>query len=128
MTREPDFAETMRTRLRGDLREAMKRRDTVGISTLRCLIAAIDNAGAVDATEVLGAGPPGTATLSPYVATNLGGGPSEVARRRLSMDDIDAILAREHRLRETAADTLERHGRPTEALRAELAVIARYRA
>ena len=48
MTGDDDLAETMRARLQVDLRSAMKRRDALEVSTLRCLIGALDNAGAVD--------------------------------------------------------------------------------
>jgi uncharacterized protein YqeY len=107
MSDETDFAETMRARLQADLRDAMKRRETVAVSTLRCLIAAIDNAGAVDAREVVG-------------------GATEVARRVLTASDVDAVLRREWEARETAAATLERHGRDAGAPRAEMSVAARY--
>jgi uncharacterized protein YqeY len=103
-----DFAETIRTQLQADLRDAMKRRDAVGVSTLRCLIAAIDNAGAVDAATI-------------------GDGRIEVARRALTESEVAEILAREWRAREAAAITLEQHGRPTATEGAEMAVIARYR-
>ena len=128
MSEGADFAQTMRTRLQADLRDAMKRRAAVEISTLRCLIAAIDNAGAVDPTVHAVDRRPSGSTSSQYVATGIGGGPSEVARRMLSASDVAELLQREWRAREAAAITLERHGRPDETIRAEMALISRYRA
>jgi uncharacterized protein YqeY len=107
MTADTDFAETKRARLQADLRDAMKRRDAIAVSTLRCLIGAIDNAGAVDAGEV-------------------GGGATEVARRLLTAGDVADVLAREWLARETAAATLERHGRDAATPRAEMAIVANY--
>jgi uncharacterized protein YqeY len=106
MSEDADFAETMRARLQADLRDAMKRRDAAAISTLRCLIAAIDNAGAVEAREA--------------------GGATEVARRVLTARDVGAVLRREWEARETAAATLERHGRDAGAPRGEMSIVANY--
>ncbi len=125
MTGDADFAEIMRTRLRADLRTAMKRRNAVEISTLRCLIAAVDNAGSV-------AEPTGMnisrdwSKGSPHVVTGSGFGPTEAARRVLSAADVGALLQREWRVREAAANTLQKHGRGGERERAEMTIISRY--
>jgi uncharacterized protein YqeY len=124
MSEDADFAETMRVRLQADLRDAMKRRDATAVSTLRCLIAAIDNAGAVEAPEEYAAASRDWSKGSHHVIT--GAGPTEVARRTLTVDDVDALLRREWQARETAAATLERHGRDAGAPRAEMSIVARY--
>jgi uncharacterized protein YqeY len=124
MSEDTDFAETMRARLQADLRGAMKRRDPVAVSTLRCLIAAIDNAGAVAPPEDDAAARRDWSKGSHHVITSAG--PTEVARRILTADDVDALLRREWQARETAAATLQRHGRDAGVPRAEMSVAARY--
>ena len=107
---EPDPAEAMRTRLQTDLRAAMSARATLEVAVLRTIISAIDNAGAVP--------------LSPK------SGPAqlEVERRWLSVDDVQAILERECRAREHAAEEYARLGRTAESegARRELAIVRRY--
>jgi uncharacterized protein len=105
-----DAAEIMRQRLQADLRCAMKGRLALEVAVLRALIAAIDNAGAV--------------ALSPKLAPRQ----SEVARRRLGINEVHAILFREYETRQTAADEFTRMGRITESERAslEMAVVRRY--
>jgi uncharacterized protein YqeY len=124
MSEDTDFAETMRARLQTDLRDAMKRRETVAVSTLRCLIAAIDNAGAVAPPEEDAPARRDWSKGSHHVITSAG--PTEVARRTLTADDVDALLRREWQARATAAATLERHGRDAAAPRAEMSIVARY--
>jgi uncharacterized protein YqeY len=67
----------MRARLQADLRAAIKARATPEVAVLRGLITAIDNSGAVPLT-------PGSASMR-----------SEVERRRLSVEDVQALLRRE---------------------------------
>lgn len=124
MTGKIDFADTMRTRMQADLRNAMKRRDAVEVSTLRCLIAAIDNAGAVASPVAGSAGPRDWSKASAHVVT--GDGPTEVARRVLTADEVAALVQREWDARETSATTLERHGRDAATQREEMAIVGRY--
>jgi len=107
---ETDAAESMRQRLQSDLRAGIKARTVLDVAVLRQLIAAIDNAGAV-----------------PLPA---GGQPvqSEVERRSLGFDYIQALLLREFDLRRHAADEFSRLGRTVEAETAkmEMDIVGRY--
>jgi hypothetical protein len=107
---EADAAEAMRGRLQADLRAAIKARSALEVGMLRVLIAAIDNAGAVPLAA--GSAPPR----------------SEVERRRLSDDDVQALLRREQETRAGAAREFNRLGRTSEAEQAEreAGVVGRY--
>ena len=115
-----DAAKAMRARLRADLQAAMRRRDSLAASTLRGLIAALDNAQAV-ALDLSGpASPP-----RPF-----GDGTGEVPRRALSAADVTRALDAERAARLSAAAEMARLGRIADAerLNAEAALIVRYRA
>ena len=119
-----DPSETMRARLRDDLRTAMKSRDTVETSVLRRLIAAIDNAQAV-------AAPPGPATPgggSQWVAGSAAFGAGDVPRRQLGAADVDALLRREMERHLSLADEMDGYGRRDDAARAraEADIASRY--
>jgi uncharacterized protein len=107
---QTDAAEIMRQKLQTDLRAAMKARAVGDVAVLRQLIAAIDNAGAVPL-------PPSSQPIH-----------SEVERRHLGFEDIQALLRREYDLRREAADELGRLGRIAEAetAKSEMAVVRRY--
>ena len=107
---EPDPAEAMRTRLQANLRAAMRARAAFEVAVLRALISAIDNARAVP--------------LSPQSSPPQ----LEVQRRWLSVDDVQAILERECRARQHAAEEYARLGRAAESegARRELAIVRRY--
>lgn len=92
---ETDPSEVLRQHLQAELRAALKRRDAVDVSIIRSLIAAIDNAGAVPLAEAPAQ--------------------SEVERRRLDSDDVEAILRREYEIYEAAAAEFMRLGRAEEA-------------
>ena len=100
-------------RLKADLRIAMKARQNSTISAIRSMLAAIDNAGAVELDE----------SLTPTVGTS-----GDVPRRILSEEQVQEILHREAENRRSAIATYERLRRQEEAdrLRAELAVFGRY--
>jgi uncharacterized protein YqeY len=108
-----DAAELMRARLRRDLLAAMKSRDSIATATLRCLIAALDNASAV----------PMSVLHVPVLGRS-----GDVPRKILSATECEGILDREAHTRCVAATEYERLGRHEEAarLRAEFAVIERY--
>jgi uncharacterized protein YqeY len=101
----------MRQRLQADLRTAMKGREVFEVAVLRMLIAAIDNAGAVP--------------LSPRSEPPQ----FETERRRLSLDELEAILLREREARQAAATEFARLGLGTPSTQAarEVQIIDRYR-
>lgn len=111
-------SEAMKTRLRGDLRAAMKRGDKVETSLLRQLIAVLDNAEAVPAPEE-------SASLVRHV---FGEGTNEVERRQLGHDDIRALLQWEMDARRAASAECARLGAADRAaiLAAEAAMVGRY--
>lgn len=105
-----DAADALRERLQADLRSAMRARALAEVSVLRALIAAIDNAGAVPP-------PPKTEPIQ-----------SEVERRFLNRDDIQALLRREVDVRRHATDQFRTLGRAVEAEAAkfEMDIVSRY--
>jgi uncharacterized protein YqeY len=117
-------AEALRTRLRADLRAAMKAQRRDEMAALRTLIAAIDNAESVD--DATPAPPPGE-----HVAGALHGiGAGESERRTLSEREVQRVVEAEFWERDAQAERLEMLGRADDAsrLRNEAAVIARYQA
>jgi uncharacterized protein YqeY len=123
-TPTPDPTEGMRSRMQADLRAAMKTREALETSVLRCLIAALDNAGAIRPEPTTGAA---RFAGSEHVATGQAWGSAEATRRCLSAAQVDALIAREVATRREAAEELERCGRPHQAeeARAEMAIAAR---
>src|SRR5688572_16883199 len=113
-------ATTLKERLRADLKAAMQARMTDEVRVLRALIAALDNAEAVQ-IEAIQHNPLGRA---------LGDPSGEVARREIDAAEVEAILAGEVAARLAAADDYDRHARPDDAarLRGEAALVGRYRA
>lgn len=110
-----DGGARMKSRLRSDLRTAMKSRRKVDVGLLRELVAALDNAEAI----------PGDAEQT---AHEFLGGSAEVARLVLSNDQVRDLLLTEIEKREQAAAELERLGEVehAEALRTEALVARRY--
>ena len=111
----------VRARLDAALREALRRQDRVGMSALRSVLAAIDNASASEAdsaTKRAGA---------IEHATPFGRG-SDVARRVLAHDDILRIARAEITERHQAADEYINLGATDRStvLRAEAAIIERH--
>lgn len=116
-------AEILRTRLRRDLREAMKAQQRDEMTALRTLIAAIDNAESVDNPS---AAPPSS---SEHVAGAVRGlTAADATRRLLSERDLQRIIENELWERDAQAERLTLLGRADEAnrLRTEADVIARY--
>lgn len=103
----------IRDRLRADLVAAMKARRIADVAVLRTVLAAIDNAGAVEAGPV----------WPPVVNRS-----ADVPRRELTEDDVRAIVAREIAERHDAAAEYRRLGRGDEAerLTAEAELLAPY--
>jgi uncharacterized protein YqeY len=106
--RSLDAVEPLRARLSADLLTAMKARDKPTIDTLRCLLAALDNAGAQD--------------------PKLFGSSTEVPRKPLTQSQVNALMQAEITSRRAAVIDYERGGRQQDAarLRAELLLLSRY--
>lgn len=102
-------ADQWRDVLRAALREAMRERRTEAVSVLREMLAAIDNAEAVDAS----AAPPVQHGVIAGGVPGLGAG--EVPRRRLTGDEATAIIEREIAERRAAASSYAALGRDPEA-------------
>jgi uncharacterized protein YqeY len=120
VTREPD---ELRAALRNDLTAAMKARDSDVVTALRTAIAAIDNAGAVEATEKTAA-----ATSEHFAGAHVGLGATEVERRSLSAHDIREILRAQQTEHTTHADHYEALGQSDAAdrLRRQADALRRY--
>jgi hypothetical protein len=115
-----DLSGVLTDRLRADLKIAMQSRARDEVGVLRALIGAIDNAQAVPLH-------PG---FKPAQVGAFGDRSLEVPRKPLHQKEIEALLDSEIGERLSAATEIERAGRPdrAEILRAEAAIISRYRA
>lgn len=108
----------MKLRMRSDLRAAMAGRRALEVEVLRTLLGALDQAEAVP-VEQARAGAEGVRFGDPG---------AEVARRRLSIEDVRQAILRERDEATQVADTLAGHGRgeAAEQHRARAALIERY--
>lgn len=115
-----DLSQAFTDRLRADLKTAMQARAREEAGVLRALIGAVDNAQSV----------PLDPSFKPAHVGTFRDSANEVPRKPLDQADIDALLRREIDERLHAAEEIERAGRPdrSEILRAEAAIVARYRA
>lgn len=113
-----DAAEALKRRVRADLGVALKQRHALAISTLRSLMAALDNAQAVPADD----------SRMRYVPHDFADRSAEVARLQLSRADVLQLVAREIETRQVAATQMVQHGRHdlAETLRAGAAVLQNY--
>jgi uncharacterized protein YqeY len=114
----------MRTRLRNDLRAAIKARDLTATRALRSALSAIEND---EATEVIH--DPQVANRSQYIAASTAGlGAAEVERRVLSDNDVHALVQAQVDERLLAAEEYEslRRGDLASQLRAEADVLGQY--
>jgi uncharacterized protein len=104
------------------LTAAMKARDKRAVAALRSTLAAIDNAEAVDVTQVPPAGE------GKIAGAALGVGAAEVERRTLTAAEMEAIVRREVAERRAAAQAYERAGQAphAEGLRAEAELLGAY--
>jgi uncharacterized protein YqeY len=111
-----DGVDVIKARLRTDLRAAMGARRIDEVAVLRTLLGALDNAEAVSVAP------------QHYTERPFGDPATEVPRKRLSADDVEAVLGAEQRERLLTAETLERAGRAEDAtkLRNEAAIVGRY--
>lgn len=105
-----DVAEHFRVGLSRMLRTALTERDAHATRTLRCIMAVVDNAGALSPEE-----------QASYLAASM----TEAPRRRLSEPELAAILEAEIADRRKTATAYERRGNTDQAalLRAEIALI-----
>jgi uncharacterized protein YqeY len=113
-----DYAQDMKTRMRADLKAAMKEGRANDAKVIRALIAAIDNAEA----------PPLPTGRRATDQHRFQEGSAEIERLVLGATQVQAVLLEDIREREHAADDMERLGRPEQAqvLRAEAALARRY--
>jgi uncharacterized protein len=114
----------VRDQLRKALGDALKSRDMLAASALRSALGAIDNATAVTAVP---AGPTTASASSPHFAGAVPGlGAAETERRRLSDDEVSAIVRAEVAERQAAARDYERAGHADRAgrLRREADILA----
>ena len=116
-------AEMLRTRLRRALRAAMKAQRRDEMAALRTLIAAIDNAEAVEE-----ASPEPGSSSEHVVGAMRGVGAADATRRVLTERELERVVETELWERDAQAARLELLGRADEAsrLRIEADVIARY--
>lgn len=113
-----DAGRDLKSRLRADLRTAMKGRRTIEAKVIRALIAAIDNAEAPPAHE-------GQTALGRHEFRS---GSAEIERLLLSGADVHGVIVADIQERERAAAEMERLGMRdrAEALRAEAVIAKRY--
>ena len=108
--------EAWKTVLRAALREALHARQLQAVAVIRETLAAIDNA---EAAEPSAAPPVQDGVIAGGVA---GLGAGEVPRRKLTAEEVTAIVEREIRERREAATTYSALGRHQEASALELQV------
>lgn len=123
---DDDMLTELRTRLRADLKTAMKSRSAVKVSAIRSLLAALDDAEAV--------APPATAPISSLGGEHVAGaavgvGSTEVDRRVLTAAEVELVVSGQIEERQAAAATFDAVAQPDAArrLRDEAGVIERYR-
>jgi len=111
-------ATAMKLRLRDDLRAAMAGKRSAEVAVLRTLLGALDQAEAVDPV----------ARGREYASPKFGDPEVEVPRKRLSAEEVRAVVVQEHDELRRAADDYARLGRADAAavcaIKAE--VLARY--
>lgn len=113
-----DAGHEMKTRLRSDLRAAMKERRADDARPIRSLVAAIDNAEA----------PPLPVGRKAADQHRFPDGSAEAERLLLSLAQVRTVLMAQIEERESAADEMNRLGKPDRAaaLRAEALLARRY--
>ena len=121
-------AEALKQQLRLDLAAALKARRGDEVRALRALLAAIDNAEAVEGPSLSSSSSPPAS--NEHVAGSVAGvGAAEAARRTLSASDLERIMEAEVTELVGQADRFAEIGRADDAarLRVEEGVLARYR-
>ncbi|MGO1592098.1 MAG: GatB/YqeY domain-containing protein [Ancrocorticia sp.] len=120
---QPTDVWELRAVLRTDLTSAMKAHDQEAVAALRSALAVIDNAEAVAPADN------SVHASSEHVAgASVGVGSSEASRRKLTADDVQALLRAEIEERLEAARNYEAHGQSDLAgrLRREADVLGKY--
>jgi uncharacterized protein YqeY len=103
-------SEDLRTRLRQQLRVAVREHDRIAVDALRDAIAALDNAEAVEPVDDT------SNVTSQYVAGGVVGlGAAEAERRVLDGESQRAIVRAEVESRLAAATTYDEHGQSSRA-------------
>lgn len=104
--------------LKNDLRDAMRARNAAEITTLRGLIAAVDNAQAVPVGD----------RHETYLFHAFGDGAVEVPRKAMGRAELLRLVETEIRSRSDAADDYRRLGRDDKArdLSQEVEILSRY--
>lgn len=97
-------------RVKQDMRQAMKDRNTAKLSALRPLSARISNAEAVQATSL----------------ANSGVGSTEVPRRQLTLSEVQQIVTVELYEIETALDAIDKSSAYAADLRKKATIIRQY--
>ena len=127
MTTSPAFenfsVQTLRAALRADLKGAMKERDSETVDVLRNILAAVDNAEAIDVVA------PQTSTGDgPIAGASVGLGSAEADRKRLLQHDVERLFAEQIDEYEGAATQFEEHGQAEHAqgLRRKAAIVRAY--
>lgn len=123
MTTQYGSADDLRVAMRRDLVVALKARDTDTVAALRTAIAAIDNAEAVDTSALPACAPDG-----PVAGATAGLGSSEVARRVLTVAEMQSVVSA---IIAEYLDEAERyestgHGEAAEVLRRQARVLRDY--
>ena len=95
--------------LRDALRDAMRAKDATSLAVIRETLAAIDNAEAPDLTNA----PAARSEVIAGATDGLGSG--DIARRKLSPDEVVAIIERELQERKDSAASYRSLGRTAEA-------------
>jgi len=99
--------EEIKLKLSLDLKNALKQKDTIAVKTIRSLMSAIDNAGAVEVET------PSTMPMAGGIAGATDGlGSSEVPRKELSDEDMRQIIEEEIGEINTTIELLENHSHP----------------
>jgi uncharacterized protein len=121
-------ADSMRTVLRRDLQDAIKGRRTTEVKALRGLMAAIDNAEAVQPAAAIPTARDASSSSAHIAGAVAGPGSTEATRRKLTLEELRGILDREVAGLEEQAAAYEALGRVSEAdhVRCKADVIERY--
>lgn len=114
--------EEIKSKLSADLKDAMKSKDIVAVKTIRSLMSAIDNAGAVLVES------PKVMSMSGGIAGATSGlGSTEVMRKELSGNDIKKIIQGEINEIHKAIELINDSSRPKVAqLEGQIILLNKY--
>ena len=114
--------DTIKLQLSNDLKIALKKRDAIAIKTIRSLMAALDNAEAVQVAA------PETMPMAGGIAGATDGlGSSDVPRKELAKEDIRKIIQNEIDEIENTINLLKKYSRPeVEELAIQMNLLKKY--